>query len=104
LRAARNPCLVLEHRELLVDFVYRHQLLLPPATVRAGHGLHINRLAFLVSQLTSSRIVPEAIFDADDDPEVGEDDAESQGDEEKQRRRVTTSSTTAATTRSSIAS
>jgi hypothetical protein len=53
--------------------------------VRTRHGRKVDRLAIGGSAGGSvALVVPEAVLDADDDPEVREDDTKAKGDEEEQ--------------------
>jgi hypothetical protein len=72
-----HPALVFHHGELLVHLVHGHKLLLAPAPMRARHILHVDRLAVLgFSECSIASVIPEAILDTNNDPEVSENDAE----------------------------
>lgn len=86
--ALRDPGLVLHHGELVVDLVHGHELLLTPSSVRSGHVFHVDGFTIFVGHVSSpvASVVPKAVLDANDDPQVCEDYAKAQGDEEEERR------------------
>jgi len=83
--SCRSPRFIFGQWEAIIDFFHRHELLLPSSPVRPLHLHEVDGVAILVEHaLAVALVVSEAIFDAYNDPEVGEHHTKAQRNEEQQ--------------------